>query len=185
MSKIKKYSDVIILSIIWMVSIYSMITMLVNSYEMGIRNYIGYSLLVGMSMLRLSKVKRYNTFLGIFLIVGSINAFQFTYATNTLVFYWTPLEHELTSFGIQPLSSLLLLLLLVINFSEWKRFINDLFSEDPKAKAEIQKSISEKYYRTLRNEKDAKWQEIIDNPNKYQIEYVAAAQRLLDEKKQV
>ena len=62
------------------------------------------------------------------------------------------------------------------------RIIYDLFSEDPKILADKQKRIAEKHYNELRNEKDVKLQDIINNKNIYQIEYVKAAQRLIDER---
>jgi hypothetical protein len=117
------------------------------------------------------------------LVIGSINAIQFTYATVTFAFTWTPMGHRFSSFGIQPLSISLLILLIVLNFSDFMRLINGLLSEDPKVAADKQKRITEKHYNELRNEKDAKLQDIIYNKNLYQIEYVKAAQRLIDERK--
>jgi hypothetical protein len=180
---IKKYNDLIILSIIWIVSIYSLISVIANSYEIGIQNYIGYALLIGISVLRFFKVKRFKTILGILLVFGSINAIQFTYSTITFVFTWTPLGHKFSSFGIQPLSILLLILFVILNFSDFMRLVTDLFTEDPKIAVDRQKRITEKHYDELKNEKNAKLQDIIDNKNMYQIEYVKAAQRLVDERK--
>jgi hypothetical protein len=180
---IKKYNDLIILSIIWIVSIYSVIVAIVTPYDILIQNYIGYALLIGISALKFFKIKWVKTFLGILLVIGSINAIQFTYATVTFVFTWTPMGHRFSSFGIQPLSISLLILLIVLNFSDFMRLINGLLSEDPKVAADKQKRIAEKHFNELRNEKDAKLQDIIDNKNLYQIEYVKAAQRLIDERK--
>ncbi len=180
---IKKYNDLIILTIIWIVSIYSMIAAIVTPYDILIQNYIGYALLIGISALRFFKIKWFKTILGVLLVIGSINAIQFTYATVTFVFTWTPMGHIFSSFGIQPLSISLLILLIVLNFSDFLRLINGLLSEDPKVVVDKQKRIAEKHYNELRNEKDAKLQDIIDNKNLYQIEYVKAAQRLIDERK--
>jgi hypothetical protein len=180
---IKKYNDLIILSIIWIVSIYSMIMAIVTPYDILIQNYIGYALLIGISALRFFKIKWFKTILGILLIIGSINAIQYTCATVTFVFTWTPMGHRFSSFGIQPLSISLLILLIVLNFSDFMRLINGLLSEDPKVAADKQKRIAEKHYNELRNEKDAKLQDIIGNKNLYQIEYVKAAQKLIDERK--
>jgi hypothetical protein len=180
---IKKYNDLIILSIIWIVSIYSVIVAIITPYDILIQNYIGYALLIGISTLRFFKIKWFKTIFGILLVIGSINAIQFTYATVTFVFTWTPIGHRFSSFGIQPLSISLLILLIVLNFSDFMRLINGLLSEDPKVAADKQKRIAEKHYNELRNEKDAKLQEIIDHKNLYQFEYVKAAQRLIDERK--
>jgi hypothetical protein len=180
---IKKYNDLIILSIIWIVSIYSVIVAIVSPYDILIQNYIGYALLIGISALRFFKIKWFKTIFGILLVIGSINAVQFTYATVTFVFTWTPTGHRFSSFGIQPLSISLLILLIVLNFTDFMRLINGLLSEDPKVAADKQKRIAEKHYNELRNEKDAKLQDIVDNKTLYQIEYVKAAQRLIDERK--
>lgn len=125
MKLIKKYCDLIILTIIWIVSIYSIIIMVFESYNIVIQNYIGYGLLVVLSVLRFFEVKKFKTILGIFLIVGAINLIQFTYSTTSIVLSWTPLDHRFTSFGIQPLCSTLLVLFLIINFSEVIHLLTD------------------------------------------------------------
>jgi hypothetical protein len=183
MKLIKKYSDLIILTIIWIISIYSVIIAVVDSYNLAIQNYIGYGLLIGLSVLRFFKVKKFKTILGIFLIVGSINAIQFTYSTYNLVFTWTPLGQSFSSFGIQPLSLILLIFFIVANFSEVSLLWTDLFSEDPKVVVERQMNIAARHYDALKREDDSYLQEIIDNKNKYQIESFKAAKRLVEERK--
>jgi hypothetical protein len=183
MKLIQKYSDLVILTIIWIISIYSVIIAVIDSYNIGIQNYIGYGLLIGISVLRFLKVKKFKTILGIFLIVGSINLFQFTYSTISLVLSWTPLGHRFLSFGFQPLSISLLIFFLIANFSEFIHLLTDLFSEDPKVEFERQKRIATRHYDALKNEKDSELQTIIDNKSKYQIESVEAAKRLIEERK--
>jgi len=129
---IKKYNVLFILLILWMVSIYSVIYVIVNSYEIGIQNYIGYGLLILITVLKIFRIERFKTTLGVLLIVGSVNAIQFTYATSTLVFTWTPLGHRFSSLGIQPLSVSLLFLLIILNFSGVLKLMVYLFTEDPK-----------------------------------------------------
>lgn len=180
---IKRYSDLIILSILWIVSIYSAISVIVNSYEIGIQNYIGYGLLIGISVLRFFKVKRFKTILGTLLVFGSINAIQFTYTTVIIVFAWTPMGHRFSSFGIQPLSLSLLILLIILNFADLMQLVSDLFSEDPQIVADRQKKIAERHYNQLKAERDDKLQDIITNREMYQADYVKAAQRLINERK--
>lgn len=181
---IKKHNDIIILSIIWIVSIYSVISAILYSYEIGIQNYIGYGLAIGISVLRFFKVKRFKTILGIFLVIGSINAIQFTHTTMTFFFSltWPAFDNKSLSFGIQPLSAMLLIFLLVINRSDFISMLTDVFTEDPNDVAQRQKLIGEKHYNELRTEKDSKLKDIVDNKNMYQIEYVKAAQRLIAER---
>jgi hypothetical protein len=58
-----------------------------------------------------------------------------------------------------------------------------LLSEDPKAVADRQKRIIKKHYNKLKNEKDDKLNDIISNKKMYQVDYVMAAQSLIDERK--
>lgn len=183
MKRIKKYSEIIILTLIWIVSIYSVIIAVVDSYNISIQNYIGYGLLFALSVLRFFKVKKFKTIFGIFLIVGSINAIQFTHSTYDLVFTLTSLGQSFSSFGIQPLSLILFLFFIVANFSEVSLFWSGLFSEDPKVVVERQIKIAERHYDALKKEDDSYLQEIINNKSKYQIESVKAAKRLIEERK--
>ena len=180
---IKKYNDLIIITILWIISIYSIISTVLISNVLGIQNYIGYCLLIGISVLRFFKIKQLKTILGFLLILGSINAIQFTYSTVTFIFTWTPMGHRFSSFGIQPLSISLLILLIIINFSDFMQLVNNLFSEDPKIVADRQKRITEKNYNELKPEKDDKLQDIIANKGMYRPDYVKAAHRLIDERK--
>jgi hypothetical protein len=179
---ISKYNDLLILLIIWIISIYSVATAIVNSYESGIPNYIGYSLLIGISILRIFTARKFKIVLGIVLIFGTINAIQFTYSTITLIFNWSPLGQKYASFGIQPLSISLLCLLIVLNFNEFGKLIVNLLSEDPALVGEKKKLIEQKNYDKLINEKDDKLQEIIANRKIYELEFVKAAQRILNER---
>ncbi|NVO12214.1 MAG: hypothetical protein HXX16_19805 [Bacteroidales bacterium] len=180
---IKRNSDLIILLIIWIVSIYSVIYGILNSNEFGIQNYIGYGLLIGLSIIRYFKFRKFKTILGIVLVFGSINAIQFTYATMTLVFSWKPFGNSFSSFGIQPLSIVLLLFLVLINYSEFRNLLAENFTDDPNETIERQKRIVEKYYEELKSEKYIKLQEIVDNKKMYRIEYVIAARKLLEERR--
>lgn len=179
----KKYNDLIILAIIWIVSIYSIFVAVIGSHNIAIQNYIGYGLLVGLSVLKFFKVKKFKTILGTFLMAGSINAVQFTYSTYTLAFTFTSLGRNFSSFGIQPLSLILLIFFIVANYSKVRLFYMDMFSEDPKILVERQMNNAVRHYEALKKEEDSFLQEIINNKSKYQIESVNAAKRLIEERK--
>ena len=117
---IRKYSDLIILLILWIVSIYSGILVATGQYEIGLQNYFGYSLLILITALRFLKVRKIKTVLGVFLIFGSLNLIQFTCSTVTFFLTWKPPGHEFT-FGIQPLSLFLLLFLALTTFHTSRR----------------------------------------------------------------
>ena len=178
----RKYIDLIILSILWIVSIYSGILALTSQYEIGLQNYIGYGLLFIITILRFLKVRKIKTILGVFLIIGSLNLIQFTCSTVTFFLSWTPPGNEF-SFGIQPLSLFLLLFLVLTNFSFISETILDLFSEDPKVAQERQKQLDEHYYQELRLLTDDKLKDILDNKSDYPYEQFKAARRLLIERK--
>ena len=77
----------------------------------------------------------------------------------------------------------LLILLIILNFSDFTQLLNELFSENPEILTERKKRITEKYYYELQNEKDDKLTDIINNKSKYKIEYVLAAQKLIEERR--
>lgn len=175
---VRKYSDLIILAILWIVSIYSVIVAIINPYDIGIQNYIGYGLLIAISILRFFKIKKIKTILGIVLIIGTFNLIQYTYYTQS---YFVKISALTIRF--QLISFLLLCFLIIVNFSDFMRLINSLLSEDPKIAADRQKRMVEKHYNELINEKDDKLKDIISNKGMYQVNYVKAAQRLIDERK--
>ena len=76
-----------------------------------------------------------------------------------------------------------MILLIILNFSDFTQLLNELFSENPEILTERKKRITEKYYYELQNEKDDKLTDIINNKSKYKIEYVLAAQKLIEERR--
>ena len=82
---LKKHNDLIILSVIWIISIYSVITAITNSYILGIQNYLGYGLVTGVSVLRFFTVKRFKTILGVLLVIGSVNAIQYRFLLHVFL----------------------------------------------------------------------------------------------------
>lgn len=153
-----------------------------ESYQIGLSNYFGYGLLTFITVLRFYKLKRFKTVLGVFLIVGSFNLVQLTYSSITIVFSWTPFGESYSSFGIQPLSFVLLLFLVIINYSRFRDLIDDFLSEDPKIKMEREKRIDLSTYEKLKTEKDERLHEIIANKNTFRVEYYKAAKRLIEER---
>lgn len=183
MKLIQQYSDLIILTIIWIVSIYSLVFVRFASNTIAIQNYIGYGLLIGLTVFKFLKIKKFKTILGVFLIIGSMNAAQFTHSTYNLVFSLNPLGHGFSSFGIQPLSMILLIFFVFTNFVEVSQIWTDLFSDDPQIEVERQRKRDARHYEALKNEDNSYLQEIINNKSKFQMESVKAAKRLIEERK--
>jgi len=179
---IKKYSDIVILVICWIVSIYSLIIVFLGPYQIGLSNYVGYGLLSLISVLRFYKVRRIKTILGMFLILGSFNIFQLTYSSIIMAFGWAPFGKSYNTFGIQPLSFALLVFLIIINYSRFRDLIDDFFSEDPKIRMERENRIALSTYEKLKIEKDGRLQEIVANKNTYRVDYYNAAKRIIEER---
>ena len=175
---LKKYSDLIVLSILWLVSIYSVVIVFIDSYQIGIQNYIGYALLFVVTILRFFKFKKIRTLLVILLIIGSINAIQFTFFRHVFSFTFSVADQKFPLLGFQPFSILLLIFFFIINFSDFMSLIYELFSEDPNVSKARSNKIFENNYNYLLNAKDAEIQDIIENRNKYMNEYVKAAERI-------
>jgi len=153
-----------------------------KSYHIGLSNYIGYGLLTFISVLRFYKIRRFKTILGVFLILGSFNIVQLAYSSITMVFSWTPFGKSYSTFGIQPLSFVLLLFLVIVNYSRFRDLIDDFFSEDPKVRMEREKRIALSTYEKLKIEKDERLQEIVANKNTFRVEYYNAAKKIIEER---
>ncbi len=182
---IKRYSDVIILTIIGLVSVYSIIIVVFRSYEIGLQNYIGYGMFGGITILRLLKLKKIKTLLAILLIIGSTNAIQFTYSSFTFLFElsWSAFDGASISLGLQPLSAILLIFLIIVHRTYIIGLVEDLLHEDPKIAEMKQRMVADKHYNDLKTAKESTLKEIIDNRSMYQVEYVKAAIKVFEERK--
>ena len=180
---LRKTIDIIILSTLWIFSIYTLFLVITKSYEIGLQNYIGFCLLAGVTILKFLKVRKFKTILAIFLIAGSFNLFQFTYSTVTLVFTFSPLGHDFSTLGIQPLCSVLLILFAISYFPEIREFSQKYLGVDNKSKEESEQEVVDFFYQKLYNKTDNELTNILNDSSSYQIGYVKAAQKLIDERK--
>lgn len=182
---IKRYSDVIILTIIGLISVYSIIMVVFRSYEIGLQNYIGYGMFGGITILRLLKLKKIKILLAILLIIGSTNAIQFTYSSFTFLFelFWSAFDGASISLGLQPLSAILLIFLIIVHRTYVIGLVEDLLHEDPKIAEMKQRIVADKHYNDLKTAKESTLKEIIDNRSMYQVEYVKAAIKVFEERK--
>ncbi len=178
----RKTIDIIILSTLWISSIYTLFLVVTKSYEMGLQNYIGYCLLTGITILKFLKIRKFRTILAIFLIASSFNLFQFTHSTVTLVFTFSPLGHDFSTLGIQPLCSVLSILFAIAYFPEIRGFLQKHLGTDITQKKESEEGIVGFFYEKLFNKTDNELADIIKHANSYQTGYVKAANRLIDER---
>lgn len=174
---IKKFSELTILAIIWIVSIYSMIVAIFNNYEIGVPNYIGYGLLIAITILTARKFKKIKTVLGLFLLIGSLNLFQFTHSTITLFFTLPIFGNGNSSIGLQPLSFVLLVFFLVVNHSDLAAILKKILAPDPNTEMERKQNIENKFYEEMKSKPDSYLIGIIGSKNDYQPEFVNAAKK--------
>lgn len=115
---LKKCSDIIILSFLWIISVYSVIQAFLSNYVIGLKSYLGYGILLGLGILRFFEINKYKMVLTIILFIGSLNLIQFTYSSISMTFNLTVGGHELSTIGFQPMSTLLLACFLILNIDE-------------------------------------------------------------------
>ncbi|HLO91106.1 MAG TPA: hypothetical protein VK172_08080 [Lentimicrobium sp.] len=178
---IKRNCDLIIISILLLVSINAIIMVVIEKHIIGIQNYVGYSLLVFLVILRILKFRKMRTAIGVFLMLGSFNLIQFTYSTVTAGLSLIPFGQEF-KVGFQPLSLLLLIFLVLANFSYFFGRILDIFSVDPRVVQDRQKEIEKHYYNELKQLSDERLKEIVENKNDFPYEEFKVARILLIER---
>jgi hypothetical protein len=120
--------------------------------------------------------------LGIFIILGSTNLIQFTYQQIGLRSGVSIIGNKIFLPSIQPLSVMLLVLLIILNITDFVKLKDYLFAEDPQIIADRKKYEEQKYYDLLKVEDIDILKEILDNRRKNPIERVRVAQKLIDER---
>jgi len=176
----KKTVDTIILSTLWIFSIY---TLFIAGSTIGTSNYIGFGLLAGLTVLKLLKARGFTIVLAVFLLAGSFNLFQFTPATVTVAFTFSPFGNGFSTMGIQPLCSILFVLFAIANFSEIRSFLQKNAGSESKSKQKPDERLVKFYYQRITAKSDRDLTEVITHEDKYQPEYFIAAERLIAERK--
>lgn len=179
---IKKNSDLIILSIVWILSVISIITAISTSQNLGVHVYFSYLILIIISILRFYKVKGFKIYLGVFLVLSLIGLIQFSQFFWTSEFGMSFREKGFKTVEFHTLFLLLIVYYIITNFNWISGIISDVFSENINDKIERQKRLTDKFYEELKLEKNEKLQDIIDNKNIFQVEYYRAAKKLLEER---
>jgi hypothetical protein len=178
----RKTIDTIILSTLWIFTIYTLFLVVVKSYNIGLQNYLGYGLLTGITILKFLKIRKFRTILAIFLIAGSFNLFQFTHSTITMLFTFSLGESDFSTLGIQPLCTVLSILFGIAYFSEIREFLQKYLGVDNESKEESEHGVIDFFHQKLFNKTDNELNDIINDSNSYQIGYVKAAQKLIEER---
>ena len=179
---LRKTIDIIILSTLWVFTIYTLFLVVTKTYEIGLQNYLAYGLLTGITFLKYLKIRKFRTILAAFLIAGSFNLFQFTYSTVTMLFTFSLGESNFSTLGIQPLCSVLSILFAIAYLPEIREFLQKYFGVDNESKEESEQGVVDFFYQKLFNKTDNELNDIINDSNSYQIGYVKAAQKLIEER---
>ncbi len=176
----KKTIDTIILSALWIFSIY---TLSIAGSAIGTSNYIGFGLLAGLTVLKLLKARGFTILLAVSLLAGSLNLFQFTPSSVTVAFSFSPFGNGFSTLGIQPLCSTLFVLFAVAYFSEIRSFLQKDAGSESKSQQKPDERLVKFYYQRITAKSDRDLGEVISHEDKYQPEYFIAAQRLIAERK--
>ena len=179
---LRKTIDIIILSTLWIFTIYTLFLVVVKSYDIGLQNYIGYGLLTGITILKFLNIRKFRTILAVFLIAGSFNLFQFTHSTITMLFTFSFGESDFSTLGIQPLCTVLSILFAIAYFPEIREFLQKYLAVDNESKEESEQGVVDFFYQKLQNKTDNELTDILNDSSSYQIGFVKAAQKLIDER---
>jgi hypothetical protein len=179
----KRIISILIISFLWILTIYSLIVTTRTEYELNTSNYIAYALLLILTFLKVVNVKKLNTILGVILLLGMLNLISFTYKTYSISFGITIAEIRLNTIGLQPLSLVLLLVLILFDVDGARNILKKIFPETKpdnfKDKDNLKKSFREKYKGLTQIELET----IVKNESSYQKEAILAAKDLLEELK--
>lgn len=178
----KKTIDTIILSTLWIFSIYTLYVAVFNAGTIETSNYLGFGLLAGLTILKLLKVRGFKKVLAVFLLAGSFNLFQFTPSKVSIVFGFSPSGHDFSLPGMQPLCSALFLLFVIVCFPEIKRFFHTGADKESASFQKPDERLVKFYYQRLTTKPQRELADIITHEDKYQNEFVIAAQQLMAER---
>lgn len=179
--KINKYSDLIILILLWGITLYSVFVTQTTIYELTLKNFIAYSILVVITLLRTLKVRKIKTLLALTLLIASFNLISFIYKNYTLTFGITILSIKLNFLGIQPLSLVLLLFLLLTDIKRVMLILNKYFPSE-KHNNNDYSSLKNMFLKKFKDYNINQLKDILDEKDKYQDEAVEAAKILLNKK---
>jgi hypothetical protein len=173
---IKKYSDILVLGILWIISIHGLIVSFTDNYLIGISNYIGYGLLILTTILRLINLPKLKLILALLLFLATIQVIQFSYYTIGFFIKINPSEGDAFGLGLQPIHLILLLLFIFANFAETAGLIFNSPNDDKSL-------LIQRYYNELNHISDFELDEISKNLLSEKEEKIIAAKILLRERK--
>ncbi|ASB50478.1 hypothetical protein [Alkalitalea saponilacus] len=178
MNSIRKNNDIIITALLLIIAVFGLIKKLDYGVSIEIRNYIAYSVIIGIFILRLFHIQKTKLILALALIVGSFNLIQFTHSDIYISFS----IEDLIFLGFQPVSFSALIGLILLDMKTVGTFFRNIISEKSEIEIERNKNqLIEVYKSKYKDYSKNKLQDIIDQPNLFQEAAVSAAKELINE----
>jgi len=111
----KKRLNYVSLSVLWLVSIFSVLFSSFTKHNLTCKSYVSIGLLLVITALFMFKYKYSKVLYFVFLVFGVFNLLSFSYVDYYWSFGLTVSEINLPSIGIQPLSLFILLIFILTN----------------------------------------------------------------------
>ena len=186
MSKLRLQNiiDFVILAIFAVFSINTIVNHFQSDGVLSIQHYIGFLAIICSFTIRLLNRKIGRYFIGFQLILGSLNLFNYTISSITFVFTIRFTSIWINSIGIQPLSFLVMILFIILNFKSINRILRGIFEDSPEDKAALYKIKKDKYENEFRGYTITELEDIIKNrKNSYEPFARNIMHKILNEKK--
>jgi hypothetical protein len=177
---VQKHSDIIVLGTLWIISILVLRSKFNLNYIVPIKSYIGMSMLCALSVWRIIRRKHFKIVLAVFLFLGCIGLIQFSVSTNYM--YLGDSDNPTSKLYFSPISVILLVLLLALNVGSLSKIYKDQEEIVPERSNQSQAYLN-KYYDELKNKETAYIQQILSTRERWQKEYIEAAEKLVEERK--
>ena len=176
----EKEIDNIIIVILGVISLSTIIVSVVLHYDLSLRNYLAFAGLATVGFSKVLKGKKTKTILGIVLIVGSINALIFTYFDFYFVFNFSVGNLiDLSILGIQPLSLILLLILVSTHWQETKAAIKKILMPSPEEIKDNKEDIIKTFKKRYQTKSDAELYYMLENRKEFSDEAILAVEELM------
>jgi hypothetical protein len=177
---VKKNSDLIVLGLLWITSMTTIFAVFFTTYILPTKTYLGIGGLVILTTWRVIRRKDFKIFLAVFLLLGCIGLIQFSFVTSGL--YWGKSDDPFLQFHYGPLSIVLLLFLIALNVDSISK-MHKVPDEEIEKRSSQSTAYLDKYYNELKEKETIYLQQILSTRERWQKEYIEAAEKLVEERK--
>ena len=180
----KKHISTIIILILWVVCLLTLGLVFFKSYALRLENYIALGFLIIITIAKVANISHIKIWLGIILILGSLNIISFTYQDYIISFGLKFLGLNLPTISIEPLSFILLLILVITDIEGARSVYRKIIpaTDDKKLKNTSTVNI---YIEKYKNFSITELESIVRKSDSYQEKAIEAAETLLKKKKRI